>query len=935
MKQVITICSILFACLFSSCSQEKSSPIISLVGEWQFALDSTDVGISENWYTRSFADKIQLPGTTDQAGYGVPNDLPSSISKPQILHLTRKNSYVGPAWYTREVSIPSNWKGKDVELKLERVLWKTSVWVDGNPVAASEESLISPHRYDLTQYLTPGKHRLSIRVDNRKQYDISDNNMAHAYTNETQIMWNGILGEISLRAKNDVSIGDLQVYPDVEKSLIRVKGKIVNTGSATKGSFQAEIKEKSAEESFMKVSQGIEIPVGETILDFECPMGDSVRYWSEFTPALYSLDLTVETDSLQSTASTVFGMRELGRNQSDLLLNGQKIFLRGTLECCIFPLTGCPPTTTEGWEKVFHSAREWGLNHLRFHSWCPPEAAFHVADSLGFYLQVELPLWSLKVGEEEGTNKFLYAEADRILSEYGNHPSFCFFSIGNELQPDFKFLTGLLGHVKSADPRHLYTTTSFTFEKGHGNWPEPADDFFITQWTKNGWVRGQGVFDTESPRFDKDYSASVEGMPVPLITHEIGQYAVYPNLKEIEKYTGVLDPLNFKGVKQELENKGLLSKADDYLMASGKLAAILYKEEIERAMKTPGISGFQLLDLHDFPGQGTALVGLLDAFWESKGVAKAEEFRQFSAPVVPLARFEKAVYTNAETFTATVEVANYGTEPLTGKSIKWILTNPSGEQYIRGSIPVDSIGMGGGHVAVEIKHSLRIFEKATQLDLSIEITGTDYKNTWKIWVYPASLAIDKGDNVVVTDRLAEVQSALKSGKKVLFNPSYKSCVGLQGKFVPVFWSPVHFPKQAGTMGLLLDPTHKAFTHFPTDGHTDWQWWNLTTQSRTLVVDSFYQEIDPIIECVDNFANNRRLSTLFETNCEGGKLMVCSMDLLNNHADSPETRQLLYSLIEYMKSDAFVPSQSIAFEKIQSLVTPAAQAGGRENPKSIY
>lgn len=89
------------------------------------------------------------------------------------------------------------------------------------------------------------------------------------------------------------------------------------------------------------------------------------------------------------------------------------------------------------------------------------------------------------------------------------------------------------------------------------------------------------------------------------------------------------------------------------------------------------------------------------------------------------------------------------------------------------------------------------------------------------------------------------------------------------------------------MGLLLDPTHKAFAHFPTEGHTNWQWWSLTTQSRTLVIDSIYQHITPLVECVDNFANNRRLATLFETNCLNGKLIVCSMDLLNHQDTFPE------------------------------------------------
>lgn len=188
------------------------------------------------------------------------------------------------------------------------------------------------------------------------------------------------------------------------------------------------------------------------------------------------------------------------------------------------------------------------MNHLRFHSWCPPEAAFNVADEMGFYVQVELPVWSVTLGKDSATVEFLRAEAKRISKEYGNHPSFCFWSIGNELQYDFNILASMLGEMKATDDRHLYTTTSFTFEKGHGDWPENQDDFFVTQWTKKGWVRGQGVFNQELPSFDKDFRASIEGMEVPLVTHEVGQYSVYPDLTEIPKYTGTLMPLERMGL---------------------------------------------------------------------------------------------------------------------------------------------------------------------------------------------------------------------------------------------------------------------------------------------------------------------------------------------------------------------------------------------------
>lgn len=352
---------------------KESTSILSLAGEWEFAIDSMDIGISKHWYTQSFPDKIKLPGTMDDAGYGIPNRLLPSISKPQILHLTRKHSYIGPAWYIREISVPSDWEGKNIELKLERVIWQTNVWIDGKEVDGEQESLISPHYFDLTEYLSPGKHRIAIRVDNRKKYDITAGDMAHAYTNETQIMWNGILGEISLRAKDAVFMKDIQIYPDIQTREIHVKGKLQNTGNKASGTLTVHVKEKNTGKSVTEIEQQMDLSAGETMLDFVCPMGEDVRLWSEFTPIMYELEIKMKTKESLAQEKIEFGMRQISRNGADLLVNGKKVFLRGTLECCIFPLTGYPPTTKEGWLKVFRSAKEWGLNHLRFHSWCPKQ----------------------------------------------------------------------------------------------------------------------------------------------------------------------------------------------------------------------------------------------------------------------------------------------------------------------------------------------------------------------------------------------------------------------------------------------------------------------------------------------------------------------------------------------------------------------------------
>ena len=839
---------------------------LDLSGEWKVSLNNRG------------NQTIILPNTLDGVGIGEPNTLSPALTKPQLSRLTRKHSFIGEAKYQREITITKEMAGKPLELLLERVMWRSRLLIDGQDAGQIQESLVSPHVFHI-KGLTEGKHTLTLFIDNRKLHEISVDNLAHSYTNDTQIMWNGVLGRMELNVAPVIT--DVQIYPDIEKQQvsIKVRGSAADYGFTLDGCSVVPTK----------------VGDGEYVLPIS-----NMKLWDEFTPNLYTLTATTLPSS---SLSVSFGMRSFKAKGNRLLINGNPTFLRGTLECCIFPLTGTPPTDERGWMKVFTTAREYGLNHLRFHSWCPPEAAFRVADKMGFYCQVELPNWSLKVNQDSATAKFLYQEFDNIIRNYGNHPSLCIISCGNELQPDFKFLNELTHYMKTQDPRHLYATSTFTFEKGHGVKQEPEDDIFITQWTDNGWVRGQGVFDERVPNFKSDYREAAKNITVPLVSHEIGQYSVYPNIREIEKYSGVLDPLNFKAIRNDIQKKGLLHKADDYLKASGKLAVILYKEEIERAMKTPQQSGFQLLDLHDFPGQGTALVGLLDAFWDSKGLVEPQRFREACAPVVPLALFDKAVWKADETFTARVDIANYSLESMEGKTICWQLADEMGDIYTEGT---------GRDISIQLNR----LEEAKRFELIVSIQDTPWRNRWNIWVYP-EVVLPQDKQILVTTNIDEALKALNKGKKVLLSPKKETVKGLEGKFLPVFWSPVHFPKQAGTMGLLCDPRHPALAHFPTDMHSDWQWWNLVKRSRVMVLDSI-APVSPIVESVDNFVNNRRLAQVFEAKVGKGSLIFSSIDLLTD-SNLPELRQMQYSLLRYMQSTEFHPSTSLSESQLRSLL----------------
>ena len=905
MKSQRLLYFLIFAILvgLSACKDDEPDNSIDLSGEWELCLDSMNVKQIDHL---NFNKSVQLPGTLDEAGIGKPLELQPELKREVMLHLYRKHEYVGKAWYRKKISVPAQeTPGKRI-LKMERVIWKSEVYVDGK-FAGDANSLCVPHEYDLTKFLTPGEHELLICIDNSRQFDLNNKDMAHAYTDETQIKWNGILGDFAVHFYPVTELTNIGIFPCLREQTVTVK---VDGEIDADMQLQFEVKDELgnavASKSFVPQAEGM----------YALKMKEQVKSWDEFSPTIYTLETSLLADGKAiQTQTDTFGFRVLETNGKSLELNGEPLFLRGTLECSIFPLTGHPPVSEAEWTRLYKAAKAYGLNHIRFHSWCPPVAAFSAADKLGIYIQVEAPNWNTKFGEDSASVDFICTEAERIIHIYGNHPSFCFMSMGNELEGDFKRLTDLVLELKKQDKRHLYTTTTFTFAKGHGLFPEPVDDYFITQYTDSGWVRGQGVFDAEYPNFRTDYTQAVTHLPVPLITHEIGQYSVFPNLKEIDKYTGVLEPVNFKAVRNDLQQKGLIELADDYLMASGNLAKLLYKEEIERALKTVGISGFQLLDLHDFPGQGTALVGLLDAFWDSKGIVDSTEFKRFCSELVPLIWMEKAVYKNSESIIVEFGVANHF-KTLRNQKVQLELLDNDGNIVQKAGLTADEIVKGKTLKLGTAEFKLADIKEACQYTLRLSLSEMSYQNSWPVWIYPDTTVETNNNQILVTRSFSEAKKALDAGKKVLLNPELKSMKGLEGKFVPVFWSPVHFPDQPGTMGLLIDAENPAFNYFPTDFYTNWQWWDLCKKSKTIEFANL--PIKPVIRVVDNFFKNRNLTNLFEAKVGDGKLLFSSMDLSENLDNRPAAKQLLYSLEKYMESAEFDPNNVLTFEQLEEL-----------------
>jgi hypothetical protein len=595
------------------------------------------------------------------------------------------------------------------------------------------------------------------------------------------------------------------------------------------------------------------------------------------------------------------------------------------------------------WVRLLRIAKSHGINHYRFHTWTPPEAAFAAADIVGIYMQPELPSHAGFVyGTDREHDDYCRAEGERILRAWGNHPSLVMLALGNEIgipQPaNRQAMTELVSHFRRLDPTRLYA------EGSNNNFGDPTvnpnDDYFTTFRTgrRERPVRGSfatvdapvGHVQAGPPCTLTDFRESIAGIGVPVVGHETGQYTVYPDFGEIAKYTGVTRLRNYDIFRDRLQSKGMLDQAYDFFGASGALAVRCYREEIEAALRTPGFGGFQLLDIMDYQGQGTALVGILDAFMDDKRLIRPEEWRRFCCETVPLVRMAKYTWTAAETFAAEAEVANYGPSAILDAVPQWSLAGADGTIVCSGSLAAVNIPQGKLFRLGRIQFPLGGIKMPQHVALELRLKGQPYANRYPIWVYPAHVDVSVPAGVTVSRLLdAATRRRLAGGGTVVLLPkagTLENCV--DGGFATDFWCWPMFRNTPGTMGLFCDPSHPALEGFPSEFHSDWQWFYLTVNARPLILDDTPPAYRPVVQVIDNFARNHKLGLIFEARAGRGKLLVCASDLLAMQ-EWPEARQLLASLLGYAGSHRFQPAQQLSMETLDKLlaaVPPDLAAG---------
>ena len=920
----------------SSCMKVADSRIL-LKGDWQFQVDPDDKGITERWFEKKLPDNVVLPGSMKENGKGeiptLKTDWTGSIYdssfyfNPRLekyrqpgnikfpFWLTPNRYYKGAAWYRKEVSIPESWNNRRLVLHLERPHWQTSVWFDDQFIG-SQNSLSTAHEFDVTALASSGKHVITVRIDNRlDQINVGPD--SHSVTDHTQGNWNGMVGQLYLQAGSLVYIDDIQLYPDIHKKTVKAVVILHNQSQKqVEGSLLLNVSllnEKNGT-TLKPLQTKFNLSEREQVLELEYPMGKNVQLWDEFQPNLYELTAELKTANGESDARKVaFGMRDFTVKDGHFEINGRPVFLRGTVECNTFPLTGYPPTDIASWERIFKICKESGLNHLRFHSHCPPEAAFIAADKLGFYLQPEAASWpnhSSSLGDGRPVDQYILDETARIIKTYGNHPSFVMWAYGNEPRGNYvPFLDKSLREWKAKDKRRVYTGASIGM-----SWSIiPESEYLVRSGPR-------GLPFKEQPNSTFNYSEKIADEPRPYVTHEMGQWCVFPNFNEIPKYTGVYKAKNFELFQEDLADHHMADQASDFLMASGKLQGLCYKAEIEATLRTVGLDGFQLLGLNDFPGQGTALIGMLDVFWDEKGYMTLKEISQFCNQTVPLAELDKFVFSNNEPFKAQLRVAHFGAAPLVDVVPECLIFNEQGDTLAREVLPPLTIPIGNQLSLGEINYDLSHIQKASKCKLEVHVA--QFKNSWEFWVFPDQLPEIKKDGIFYSSQLDEKTiNVLKQGGKVFLNVAGRVENGkdIQAYFTPAFWNTSWFKmRPPHTLGILVQNNHPLFADFPTEFHSNYQWWEILNGQQIMNVDSFPNNFKLLVQPIDTWFLNRRLAQLFEARIGKGRLIVSSLNLSDDDRAGFASRQLLYSINKYMNSDKFNPENELELTVIKEL-----------------
>ncbi len=942
-------------CAFGEGLVSSTRQRLNLDGVWQFQLDPEDQGEKLGWGSdpRALSNTIRVPGIWQTQGFGEP--------RGQLRH-----DYQGAVWYKRTFTIPAEWKGREIWLHVGGILRRAQIYLNGKTVG-SYDGMMTAFRVDLRDALLPGQsNSLVIRVDNRmrsgkytpvpqgatpsRKWDFSSPLGAFNFVGN----WGGIYRSVFLESTERIWVDQQSVQTDIDQQKVTVSVLIGNRSVQANQKVEVSVTltgprgQVVAEESRHCILRGGELePVS---LGIRVP---AMHLWSPEDPALYTVRTRVQLG--RQTLDEVhgrFGIRKLSKRDNILLLNNRPYYLRGYSVGRGDPLEGMIPVSKEYYLKQFRLAKDYGFNHVRYHSMTPPPEAFEAADEVGILLHVELPV--MFTGWLMPSADLLRREMERILLAHRNHPSLFAVALGNEFNLHRDFDTEM---EKSA----FLTTVEDLHRLGR----RLAPHIFI-------------MSNAGYPLFPSDLIASYKGTiaGVPTLKHESGGYHdSLPDIDLAERFTGVLNSDQLAERGRWVEENGLKAIYPTLRKHSERLQQMVRKWHFERVRSIPEFSGYQFWLLIDSPAdhyQDSWEDGLLNYFGEPKAITR-QEMQQINAPTVVLigSGVEDRAFWADRGKTVDLSISHYSSKDLQKARLDWKL-KLEGKTLHQGT--AENIRIRTGQVKYVTTASIPplALERATRLELWVELKEDDFRQTnhWSFWAFPNTV-LERAQGLISlkgvrSDYLKQRYPFLTESSRI--SPEAMLVIASRldwsvfdylrrGGRVFLMVEPNQFDEQVATdyfpfmgksIGTYVDPKHPALVNYPHQGYCDLQFFDLLEGGTALRIPEsaelwmtsvggdlgqgrrdrrVAERITPIVWGLQNRGGSsgggyRRLAWLSETGVGEGKLLICTLRLRENLDDArPATVYLFDTLLRYALSPDFAPAGSISEEELSGLLTP--------------
>jgi hypothetical protein len=878
--------------------------VLSLRGEWEFVTRDTAPLRHPGWnafYAKAWPDarRIRVPGCWEAQGVGEPGMGDSWDCKWDHCAKPLRATYRGDAWYRKTVSIPEDWRGKRIWLKVGGVRSQGWFWVNQTPVAWVD-NYCGTYKYDISDLVQAGTSAVIVaEVNNLLPSRKGLFSSTHRF--------GGLYRDVELEATPEARIDYAWVRGDFDRRAAEVHATVAYDSAASP------LKEPVLR-TVLKTSEGLQAGEGTEPVRFE-PESRSVEVvcriplsrfqpWSPDSPALYLAEMTL-CDGDRPVHGWVerFGVRKFEVRGEGFFLNNQPFFVRGYGDDFVYPLTLVSPASREEHLAHFRAARQAGFVYVRLHTHCEVPEYFEAADEAGILVQPELPYYG-----DYPTEAFAFdpiRDLKELITHYRRHVSLATYCMGNE---------GLLGRalgiqiyklIKQLDPDRLVLHQDGTF-----NTSENSD---FRNGPINVWEPGSFACDA------------------PFVAHEYLNLSVKQDPRLEARFSGVmLPPVSLATRDAWLKNAGLDRRWGDACQdAAHALQRHYQKQGLEAARLDPNCDGYDFWTIVDVivkQGGTYSAQGFLNAFWEPKpGGFTPGEFHDFNAATVLLVKTDPAhrIATSGDRVRAEFQVSHYGEKPWPKASLKWALR--AGQIVLaQGDCVGVEVPLGSVRALGQADILIPDLQKPVRAVLQVSVAGEAVRNQWDFWLFPkrpvlsgAGIAVSKPlflklaplySGLVVAGEAGsekasllisflgspDVAPALQSGRRLLLinRTTGKPNVSLG------WWS---MGEQVGTAFAQ----HPALGDFPHEGFLSPLAFRLVKTGQKLPSLAGLQPADMFIvgEGLDSYylyAGQARIK-------QSPALITFGLDLLSGF---PEATCLLDGLIGYARSDAFAPQEEI-------------------------